>query len=66
MQFNQILINLIEKAVSTYILLRGGGVQASKFLQHDFELWVGVDGLETGLYPHFEGGFGSMRAILPM
>ena len=39
------------------------GVQAFQFLKHNFELWVGGDGLD--MYPQLEGGFGSMRAILP-
>ena len=35
------------------------GVQAFHFWKHDFKLCL-------GMYPQLEGGFGSMRAILPM
>ena len=40
------------------------GVQAFHFLKHDFDLWVGGDGLDK--YQQLEGGFGSISAILPM
>ena len=42
----------------------GGGVQAFHFGKNDFELGVGGDGQDTSR--HFEGSFGSIRAILPM
>ena len=44
--------------------LRGGGVQASQLGKLDFELWVKGDGQDTSR--HFGGGFGSMRAMLPI
>ena len=48
--------------------LRGGGggwgVQAFHFGKNDFELGVRGDGQDTS--QHFEGSFGSKRAILPM
>ena len=37
------------------------GVQAFQFRKHDFDLWVGGDGLD--MYQQLLGGFGSMRAI---
>ena len=40
------------------------GVQAYHFGKNDFELGVGVEGQDTSRT--FEGGFGSMRTILPM
>ena len=45
---------------------RVGGLsnQAFQFRKHDFDLWVGGDGLD--MYQQLEGGFGSMRAILPI
>ena len=42
----------------------GGGVQAYHFGKKDFEQGVGGEGQDTSRY--FEGGFESMRAILPM
>ena len=39
------------------------GVQAFNFKKLDFELWVGVDGLDMYL-AQLEGGFGSMSAML--
>ena len=39
------------------------GVQAFQFWKHDFEIWIWGDGL--GKYQQLEGGFGSMRVILP-
>ena len=42
----------------------GGGVQAFHFGKKYFELGVGGDGQDTPR--HFEGSFGSIRAILPM
>ena len=41
-----------------------GGVQAFHFGKTDFELAVGGEGQDTSR--HFEGSFGSIRAILPM
>ena len=41
-----------------------GRVQAFQVWKHDFDLWVGGDGLK--MYQQLEGGFGSMRAILTM
>ena len=41
-----------------------GGVQALNFWKHHFELWVWGDGLD--MYPKLEGGFESMRAMLPI
>ena len=40
------------------------GVQAYHFGKNDFELGVGGEGQDTS--QHFEGSFGSIRAILPM
>ena len=34
------------------------------FQKHDFNLWIGGDGLD--MHQQLEGGFGSMRAMLPM
>ena len=45
-------------------LFRGEGVQAFHFGKTDFELGVGGEGQNTS--GHFEGSFGSIRAILPM
>ena len=42
----------------------GEGVQDYHFGKNNFELGVGGEGQDTSR--HFEGGFGSMRAILPM
>ena len=42
----------------------GGGVQAYHFGKKDFKLGIGREGQDTSR--HFEGGFGSIRAILPM
>ena len=42
----------------------GGGVQAFHFGKIYFELGVGGEGQDTSR--HFEGSFGSIRAILPM
>ena len=39
-------------------------VQAFQFLKHDFDPWVGCDGLD--IYQQLKDGFGSMRAILPI
>ena len=45
--------------------VKGGGVvKAIQILSHDFELFVGGNDLD--MYQQFEGGFVSMRAILPM
>ena len=44
--------------------LKGVGVQAFHFGKNDFELGVEGDGQDTSR--HFEGSFGSIRAILPM
>ena len=43
--------------------MHGGGVQ-DLFGNNYFELGVGGEGLDTSR--HFEGSFGSIRAILPM
>ena len=40
------------------------GVQACHFGNLDFEIWVEGVGQDTS--QPFEGGFGSMRAMLPM
>ena len=45
-------------------LIKGGGVQAYYFGKNDFKLGVGGEGQDTS--QHFEGSFGSIRAILPM
>ena len=39
-------------------------VQAFPIWKHDFDVWVGGDGLD--MYQQLEGGFGSMLAILPI
>ena len=39
-------------------------VQACHFGKKDFELGVGGEGQDTSR--HFEGSFGSIRAVLPM
>ena len=44
--------------------LRGGGVHAFHFGKKYFELGVGGEGQDTSR--HFEGSFGSIRAILPI
>ena len=44
--------------------LRGGEVQAYYFGKKDFELGVGGEGQDTSR--HFDGSFGSIRAILSM
>ena len=44
--------------------VKGGRVQAFQFRKHDFDLWVGGDGLD--MYQQLQGGFVSMRAILPI
>ena len=41
-----------------------GGVQAFHFGKNYFELGVGGDGQDPSR--HFEGSFGSIRAILPI
>ena len=56
-------VSLKSSYPKTSSLLRGG-VQAYIFLKQYFEIQVGGDGLDT--YPPPEGGFGSMRVILPM
>ena len=33
-------------------------------LKHDFDLWAEGDGMD--MYQQLEGGFGSMRTVLPM
>ena len=43
-------------------VVRWGGVQAFHFGKTDFELGVGGEGQDTSR--HFEGSFGSIRAIL--
>ena len=47
-------------------MLKGGGVQAYHFAfgKNYFKLGVGGEGQDMSR--HFEGGFGSMHAILPM
>ena len=47
-----------------FTFFKGGGVQAFQTWKHDFDLWVGGDCLD--MYQQLEGGFGSMRAILPI
>ena len=47
--------------ITTPSIIKKGGFRHFNF---DFDLWVGGDGL--GMYPQHEGGFGPMRAILPM
>ena len=42
----------------------GGGLGLSFWKKTDFELEVGGEGQDTSR--HFEGSFGSIRAILPM
>ena len=42
----------------------GGGVSGLSLWKNDFELGVGGDGQDTSR--HFDGSFGSIRAILPM
>ena len=44
------------------LILRG--VQAFQIWKQNFDPWVGGDGLD--MYQQLEGGFGSMRAILPI
>ena len=44
--------------------LRGGGVQAYHFGKKHFEIGVGREVQDTSR--HFDGSFGSIRAILPM
>ena len=44
--------------------LKGGGVQAFHFGKTYFQLGVEGEGQDTSR--HFEGSFGSRRAILPM
>ena len=51
-------------ALNNKQLRGGGGVQAFQFRKHDFDLWVGGHGLD--MFQQLQGGFGSMRAILPI
>ena len=59
----QILELQLKRYQDKRIMLRGW-VQAFQVGKHDFDLWVGGDGLD--MYQQLEGGFGSMRAILTM
>ena len=67
------LIRLSEKhspASIILLIIKGGGggggsgLQFDNLKKKDFELGVGGEGQDTSR--HFEGGFGSMRAIQPL
>ena len=60
---NHIFLVISETSLKQ-VKIKGGGVQVYHFGKYDFELRVGVEGQD--IYRHFEGGFGSMRAILTM
>ena len=60
---NHIFLVISETSLKQ-VKIKGGGVQVYHFAKYDFELRVGVEGQD--IYRLFEGGFGSMRAILTM
>ena len=55
--------NFLEQVMRTVRTTFKGG-QAFQFGKTDFDLGVGGEGQDTS--GHFEGSFGSIRAILPM
>ena len=61
---NFVLLARDSKSFAELIEKLKGVSRPFKFEKHDFDLWVGGDDLD--MYQQLEGGFGSMRAILPM
>ena len=55
--FSTTLLNL-------WLIFKGGGGSGLSFWKKDFELGVGGEGQDTSR--HFDGSFGSIRAVLPM
>ena len=63
-----LVLAIISGYIVTLPLIREGCIKGGGMFfniwKHDFELRVSGDGLD--MYPQLEGGFGSMRIVLPI